>query len=109
MHKRPLSFPKLRKVPRSSAGSISAWSVSAISINSAPCLCPLSLSGHCGGCPGIELLRRALPVPALVHDPTDLRQARQALITLGLIAYRRPLYQVLALRGGESGRSPPTP
>jgi hypothetical protein len=31
-----------------------------------------------------------------------LHQARQALIQLGLIAYRRPLYQVLAL-GEEDG------
>jgi len=30
---------------------------------------------------------------------TDLHQARQALITLGLVAYQRPLYQVLALDG----------
>ena len=28
---------------------------------------------------------------------TELHQARQALITLGLVAYQRPLYQVLAL------------
>jgi hypothetical protein len=28
---------------------------------------------------------------------TELHQARQALITRGLVAYQRPLYQVLAL------------
>jgi hypothetical protein len=33
---------------------------------------------------------------------TQLRQARQALITHNLLAYRRPLYQVLAL-GEEDG------
>jgi hypothetical protein len=33
MHKRPLSFPKLRKVPKQFSWVVSAWSVSAISIS----------------------------------------------------------------------------
>jgi hypothetical protein len=33
----------------------------------------------------------------------ELPQARHALITLGLVAYERPLYQVLALDAGPSG------
>ena len=36
----------------------------------------------------------------------ELRQARQALITLGLVAYQRPLYQVLALDAGPIGPPP---
>ena len=35
-----------------------------------------------------------------------LHQARQALITRGLIAYQRPLYQVLALDAAPSGATP---
>ena len=36
----------------------------------------------------------------------DLHQARQALITQGLVAYQRPLYQVLALDAAPSGAPP---
>jgi hypothetical protein len=45
-----------------------------------------------------QRLSMALPV---------LHQARQALITRGLIAYERPLYQVLAL--GTEDRTAPAP
>ena len=37
---------------------------------------------------------------------TELHQARQALITRGLVAYQRPLYQVLALDVAPSGATP---
>jgi hypothetical protein len=37
---------------------------------------------------------------------TELHQARQTLITRGLVAYQRPLYQVLALDAGPSGAAP---
>lgn len=36
----------------------------------------------------------------------ELHQARQALITQGLVAYQRPLYQVLALDAAPSGATP---
>ena len=38
----------------------------------------------------------------------ELQQARQALIMRGLIAYHRPLYQVLALDAAPSGTTPNT-
>jgi hypothetical protein len=38
---------------------------------------------------------------------TDLHQARQALITRGLVAYQRPLYQVLALDAAPIRATPP--
>src|SRR5207302_2923050 len=38
-------------------------------------------------------------VVGLSMPPAKLRQARQALITLALVASERPLYQVLALDG----------
>ena len=38
----------------------------------------------------------------------DLHQARQALITLGLVAYQRPLYQVLALDASPRGMTTST-
>lgn len=37
---------------------------------------------------------------------TELHQARQALITLGLVAHQPPLYQVLALDAAPRGASP---
>jgi len=37
---------------------------------------------------------------------TELRQARQALITRALVAYHSPLYQVLALGGDARGPAP---
>ena len=39
---------------------------------------------------------------------TELHQARQALITLGLVAYQRPLYQVLALDAAPREGTPST-
>ena len=56
--------------------------------------------------PRASLLRRSVPVPALVPDRTELHQARQVLITRGLVAYQRPLYQVLALDATPSGATP---
>jgi hypothetical protein len=38
----------------------------------------------------------------------ELHHARQALITQGLVAYQRPLYQVLALGPAPSGADPHT-
>jgi hypothetical protein len=38
----------------------------------------------------------------------ELHQARQALITRGLVAYHHPLYQVLALDAAPSGAVPST-
>ncbi len=40
-------------------------------------------------------------------DPTDLAGARQALLRLGLIAYSRPWYQVLALDQPPRRQPPP--
>jgi hypothetical protein len=37
---------------------------------------------------------------------SELHQARQALLTLGLVAYQHPLYQVLALDAAPSGATP---
>jgi hypothetical protein len=37
---------------------------------------------------------------------TELPQARQALITRDLVAYQRPLYQVLALDAAPEGGTP---
>ena len=38
-------------------------------------------------------------------EPTVLRSSRRQLIGLGLIAYQKPLYQLLSLEGGLQGHS----
>jgi hypothetical protein len=40
---------------------------------------------------------------------SELHQARQALITRGLVAYQRPLYQILALDAAPIGATPSAP
>jgi hypothetical protein len=42
-------------------------------------------------------------------EAQTLRQARQELIGLGLIAYQKPLYQLLSLEGELTAGSPPQP
>jgi hypothetical protein len=42
-------------------------------------------------------------------DPQTLRQARRELLGLGLIAYQRPLYQLLSLEDERTVGSPPRP
>ena len=101
MHKQPLSLDKLRQVPRQCSwvdqrlvreGYISAL---------APGLHALSVPAHRGRCPRLELLHRALLVPALTDVTGRVAPARQLLTQQGLLAYRRPLYQVLALEAPE--------
>jgi hypothetical protein len=42
-------------------------------------------------------------------EPPTLRQARRELLDLGLIAYQKPLYQLLSLEDGLSAGSTPRP
>jgi hypothetical protein len=109
MHKRPISLAKLRRIPpqfswvdqrlvrdhyidqlRPQACALYLFLVTVadaqgLSYYAAPSLCQrLSLTG------------------------TELYQARQALITRGLVAYQRPLSQVLALDAAPSGATPRT-
>jgi hypothetical protein len=107
MHKRPISLAKLRRVPPQFSWvdqrlvrdhyidqlSPQAWALylflvtvadaQGLSYYADPALCQrLSLTG------------------------TELSQARQALLTQGLVAYQRPLYQVLALDAAPRGATP---
>ena len=100
MHKRPLSLSRLRKVPPQFSW-VDQRLVRERYID--------QLSHH--ACALYLLLVTVADAQGLSYytDPslcqrlsmtgTDLHQARQALITLGLVAYQRPLYQVLALDG----------
>src|SRR5262245_43583872 len=103
MHKRPIALAKLRRVPPQCSG-VDQRLVRDRSIDQlSPPACALSLS-----------LRTVADAQGLRYDADpslcqrlsltdpELHQARQALITRDLIAYQRPLYQVLALDAARS-------
>ena len=106
MQKRPISLTKLRQVP-----SQFSWVdqrlvreryIDQLS-HEACALYLLLVTG--ADAQGSELLLGALPVPAFVSDPRrgcDRREGR--LVHLGVVAYERPLYQVLALGEDTRGR-----
>lgn len=54
---------------------------------------------------GLSYYAEASLFQRLSMPPNELHQARQTLITLGLVAYRPPLYQVLALDADPLGRT----
>ena len=95
MHKRPISFPKLRKVPRQFSWvdqrlvrersidplSHHAWALALflVTVADAP--------GRSDDADPSLCQRLSLPCP-------ELHEARQALMTRGLVASQRPLSQV---------------
>ena len=95
----PLSFtPNSARCPCSSAGWISAWSVSGISISSAHEACALYLFlVTVADAQGLSYYSERSLCRRLSMVPSALHRARQTLIQLGLLAYDHPLYQVLAL------------
>jgi hypothetical protein len=98
MHKRPIAFHKLRKVPKQFSW-VDQRLVRERYID--------QLSPHAGAlylflvtvadAQGLSYYADASLCQRLSLTSPELHQARQALITLGLVAYERPLYQVLAL------------
>jgi hypothetical protein len=107
MHKRPILLAKLRKVPPQFSWveqrlvreryidqlSPQAWALYLLLVTVADAQ-GLSYYADPSLCQRLSL------------TSAELHQARQALITLGLVAYQRPLYQVLALDAGPSGAPP---
>jgi hypothetical protein len=98
MDKRPLSFPKLRHIPRQFSwvdqrlvrdGYIDQLSHEA-------CALYLFLV-TVADAQGLSFYSERALCQRLSMTPVVLRQARQALIACALVAYQRPLYQVLAL------------
>ncbi len=68
MHKRPILPAKLRRPPRQFSWVDQRLVREHLYRSAQPRgLCPLSLFGHRRRCPGLELLRRSLAVPALLH------------------------------------------
>lgn len=111
MHKHPLSFPKLRTVPRQFS-----WVDQRLvreryidQLSHQACALYLFLV-TVADAQGLSYYADASLCQRLSMTATELLQARQALITQGLVAYHRPLYQVLALDAAPSGATPsPTP
>ena len=111
MHKRPISFPKLRKVPKQFS-----WVDQRLvreryidQLSSQACALYLFLV-TVADAEGLSYYADPSLCQRLSLTSPELHQARQALIARGLVAYQRPLYQVLALdpapREGTASASP---
>ena len=107
MHKRPISLAKLRQVPQQFS-----WVDQRLvrerhidQLGHAACTLYLFLvtvaDAH-----GLSFYSEKSLCQRLSMTPAVLRQARQALIKHALVAYQRPLYQVLALDAAPSGATP---
>ena len=98
MHKRPISWVKLRRVPRQFSW-VDQRVVRERSIDQlTPEACALYLFlVTVADAQGLSYYADGSLAQRLSLSAPLLRQARQALIEQGLVAYRRPLYQVLAL------------
>jgi hypothetical protein len=109
MHKHPLLRTKLRRVPKQFS-----WVDQRLvreryidSLSHEACALYLFLV-TVADAQGVSFYADRSLCQRLSMAPPVLRQARQALITGGLVAYERPLYQVLAL-GGEGSTAPACP
>src|SRR5881296_185762 len=104
MNKRPLSLAKLRKVP-SQFSWVDQRLVRERYIDQlSPEACALYLFlVTVADAQGLSFYSEQSLCQRLSMSQAVLHQARQTLIHLGLVAYRRPLYQVLAL--GDEDRA----
>ena len=98
MHKRPISLAKLRTVP-SQFSWVDQRLVRERYIDQlSPQACALYLFlVTVADAQGLSYYADPSLCQRLSMTSPELQQARQALLTLDLVAYQRPLYQVLAL------------
>jgi hypothetical protein len=104
MHKRPISLAKLRQVP-----SQCSWVDQRLvreryidQLSHEACALYLFLV-TVADAQGLSFYSERSLCQRLSMTCVELRKARQALITLALVAYDRPLYQVLALDADAMG------
>jgi hypothetical protein len=104
MHKRPISKAKRRQVP-----SQFSWVDQRLvreryidQLSHPACALYLFLL-TVADAQGLSYYADASLCQRLSMAPNELHQARQTLIKLGLVAYQRPLYQVLALDAAPIG------
>jgi len=107
MHKRPIDLPKLRKVPKQFS-----WVDQRLvrdryidQLSHQACALYLFLV-TVADAQGLSYYADPSLCQRLSMTCTALHQARQALITPGLVAYHSPLYQVLALDVDPIGVTP---
>ena len=100
MHKRPISLTKLRKVPQQFSWVDQRLVRDRYIDQLSPEACALYLFlVTVADAQGLSFYSEPSVCQRLSMTPAVLRQARQALITHALVAYQRPLYQVLDLDG----------
>ena len=109
MHKHPISLAQLRTIPRQFS-----WVDQRLvreryidQLSHEACTLYLFLV-TVADAQGLSYYADSSLCQRLSMASTALHQARQALITRGLVAYQRPLYQVLALDAAPSGATPST-
>lgn len=103
MHKRPISLAKLRHLPRQFSWVDQRLVRERYIDQLTPEACALYLFLlTVADAQGLSYYAERSLAQRLSLCAARLRQARQALIELGLVAYRPPLYQVLALGAPES-------
>jgi hypothetical protein len=109
MDKRPISLTKLRTVPRQFS-----WVDQRLvreryidQLSHEACTLYLFLV-TVADAQGLSYYADSSLCQRLSMTSTELHQARQALLTQGLVAYQRPLYQVLALDAAPTGATPST-
>ena len=98
MHKRPISLTKLRRVPSQFSWVDQRFVRERYIDQLSPQACALYIFlVTVADAQGLSYYADPSLCQRLSMTSPELHQARQALITLGLVAYQRPLYQVLAL------------
>ena len=107
MHKRPISLAKLRRVPRQFSWVDQRLVRDHYIDQLSPQACALYLFlVTVADVQGLSYYADPSLCQRLSLTASELHQARQGLITRGLVAYQRPLYQVLALDAAPSGAIP---
>jgi hypothetical protein len=107
MHKHPISLAKLRQVPQQFSWVDQRLVRDHYIDQLSPHACALYLLlVTVADAQGLSYYADSSLCQRLSLTGTEFHQARQALITLGLVAYHRPLYQVLALDAAPRGASP---
>jgi hypothetical protein len=103
MDKRPISLVKLRRVPPQFSWLDQRLVRDHYIDRLSPQACALYLFlVTVADAQGLSYYADPSLCQRLSMTPPELHQARQALITQGLVAYQRPLYQVLALDAARS-------
>src|SRR5215831_257733 len=107
MHKHPISLAKLRRVPRQFSWVDQRLVRDHYIDQLSPQACALYLFLiTVADAQGLSYYADASLCQRLSMTSTELHHARHALITRGLVAYQRPLYQVLALDTDPMGAPP---